>query len=202
MALLNNMPTSRLFSLISAGLLVFTFIAVGGLWWPKYQSFDVSVKSLDQKNQEIKQKEEYFATLRDSETQLGDYTEQLAKIDTAFPSNFADGLGSFVSFLYSVASQNGVLINKVGWRAEEDKTSGLIKVTFDNSGLAPYEKVKGFIDQLYRNTRLVSLGSFEITRGESNESISSGSAQSVSFSLIINFNRNPQSAVSDVLKNN
>ena len=187
------MSTSRLFSLISAGLLIFTIIGVVGFWWPRYQSFGLEVKSLSAKNQEIQQKEDYFSTMRSIDDKVGNYTEQLAKIDMAFPSNIEDGLGSFISFLYGTASQSGVLINKIDWNAEADKKANLVKVSFDNSGLAPYEKVKGFIDQLYKNSRLITLELFQISRGKGETGLNKDAPREINFSIFINFNKNSQS---------
>lgn len=190
------MPTSRLFFLISIALFVFIFIAVSSLWWPKYQSFDVSVKSLNEKNQEVVQKEKYFALLNSYDERLGNYTEQLAKIDMAFPTNVEEGLGSFLIFLYGTASQNSILVDNATWNVTDSKDSALIKVKFDGSGLASYEDAKKFVDQLYKNSRLIKLNSITMNKGgdaktEAGTTASGEAAQTFTFSLVVNF-RNMQ----------
>lgn len=193
MALLNNMQTSRLFILISVAILIFTLVTVGLIWWPKYQEFSVKTSDLLAKKEQKKEKDAYVSKLNDYDSELSNYTEQLSKINMAFPSNIEDGVGSFLTFIYGAASENGVLVNETKWNVKAEKNSKIAEAVFENSGLASYESIKKLIDRLYKNSRLVRLTALNITESKDKAE----NAQEFRMSLLVNFQNNKKSVVDE-----
>ena len=102
----------KYFFQITVGLLLANFIFLLALVLPKYQEWQQFRLEVKVKQAELKVREDYFANLKKLSQKLNGYPEALAKIDSALPDN--PSLPSVLDFLQSQASQNNLVLKRIG----------------------------------------------------------------------------------------
>jgi Tfp pilus assembly protein PilO len=156
-------------------------LTVGGvLVLPKYQSLNTINKEIESREIELQSKVDYFTHIKGLESQLQEYEEPLAKINSALPNDPL--LPSTFNYLQVTASQTGLIIEEVlvgsayafGSQAQT-RTSSVpavesdIKATDISVSLSgSYQSLKSFISEIEKSARLIEIQkiSFESPKEE------------------------------------
>jgi len=172
---------------------VLVILVVGGyfLWLPKYQEFKTNNSDLNAEGEKIKKKKEYLYELEGHLNNLGEYEENLSKINSAIPFEYSPA--SLYSFIQKAGADSGLMVSqaefsKTGSQSssnKEDISSDLkmnsIDITVSLKG--DYLSFKKFISIIFRTSRLIE------TKNISFESSSEdGAINSFNFQLELSCN--------------
>jgi len=154
---------SRFILVISFFLLVFLILEGVLLWWPKLQDFLNLKEQLEVKEAEIKQKEEYFTELNSLSRKMKDYSEELAKIDSALPED--PSIPALFNFIQVKSSENGLILEnltlgKIGPSLDKP---GVNQISFNISVSGSYFAFKNFLFILYKNVRIIDVSSIKFS---------------------------------------
>jgi len=159
---------------------------------PKYKDLkDVEIQTRE-KDAELQIQKEYFSKLRDIFSELENYEEQIAKIDSAIPQK--SSLPSLYSFLQSKISENGLILkdtrlestgeksqkkkedaSSASWDIGSSKVSPsgkqikeiLIKVFVSGN----YSSFNDFLLSLEETSRIINVKNISITSPKEEESL-------------------------------
>ena len=99
--------------MIPKNLIIFILLAIlilGAIfiWLPKYQDFDVLRFKVKEREIELRHKKEYFSDLFQTSQKLKEYSAELAKIDSALPTE--PSILDLLRFLEKESAQNGLIL--------------------------------------------------------------------------------------------
>ena len=154
---------SRITLYISIALLL---LSIGGgyfFWWPQYQEFTQRKTELERKDEELQQKKEYIASLTILSDKLGEYTEEMAKVDSALPVE--PSIPSLFSYFLKSTAQNGVMMDSFSYGGiiTESSQQGVQKISFSLSISCSYSACKNYLDVLYKNARFFEVKSLSFS---------------------------------------
>ena len=159
---------SRIIPIISILLLV--LIILGGVfyWWPKYKEFrDLGIE-LKIKEEQVRQKEEYFAELRTIDERLEGYSEELAKIDSALPAD--PSIPALFNFIQQTSSENGLILEAINAPKISSLGGGsgekIQEISFSISFSGSYSAFKNFLSAIYGTARLIEVKSVKFSSPE------------------------------------
>lgn len=145
------------------------FIIIVVLIVPKYQDFQGLRIELASKKTDLQNKLDYFANLKTLKEKLGKYEAELAKIDSSLPSD--PSMPSLLDFLQKIASQEGLVLQKVGFGQTAIALESLPvmkkEVFFVADGL--YPSFKKFVLDLEKSSRLIQVESLSFSFPEKKE---------------------------------
>lgn len=165
------MPKTLYIVLISS--LVVLFIAI--ILWPQYQSLQGLNLQIKEKKTELEDLKSYFRELEDISQELNQYSESLAKIDSAIPSD--PSLPSLLRFLEKGASESGLFLKKIGTftTAPVEKESRLKATSIDLELSGSYLALKNFLSKLEKTDRLIEVGNISFSsKSKESEAIKTG----------------------------
>lgn len=81
------------------------------LVWPKYQDLKSLQFQIEEKKAELQSREEYSLKIKEIFEKLEKYQDQLAKIDSALPSD--PSLPSLFHFLQNLSSRSGLVLKEI-----------------------------------------------------------------------------------------
>lgn len=147
-------------------IILISFLLIFGIiffWWPKYQEFSNSKIELNEKKDELRNKEKYFSELERLSLKLKEYTAELDKIDSVLPQN--PGITDLLNFLEKESSQNGMVLEKVNLEnvSPLGKESEIFKVPLSFSVSGDYPAFKNFLSVLQKNARLIDVESISFS---------------------------------------
>ena len=121
---------------------------------PKYREFSVTLSEVKEKKMELENKEKYFSELKILSASLKELGPELAKVDSALPSE--PSIPDLLNFLQKESSQNGLLLEKfdIGRISPEEK-SDIKKISLNLSLTGSYQSFKNFLLSLQGNSRLI-----------------------------------------------
>lgn len=142
-------------------------LALGiGQIWPKYQELKFLEQRNKEKRTEIETKEKYIQGLKKMAEELKNYQVQLAKIDSALPSE--PGLAALFNFFQKVSSQQGLVLTQVSpflfQTHPEIKNLKETEVSVAFSG--SYPSFKNFLSVLEKSARLIEVESISFLTQE------------------------------------
>ena len=151
------------------GTLLLFGIAVGiCLTWPKYQDFQQLSFELKTREQELENKETYFADLARIKAELVEFAEPFSKVEAALPLD--PQLPALYDFLQTSAAFSGMSVRRIS-SSLEDQTQALlirtISVTLELTG--SYGALKELISRLGTASRMAALQSLSISGGQDPE---------------------------------
>lgn len=163
---------SRLIPIVSVFLLF--FIIIGGylLWWPRYQDLRNVKLELGKKEKLFKEAEEHLSGLNAISNELEGYKEELAQIDSAFPTESSPP--ALFNFIRRTSAQNGLILKSMNLQLASGQSKEKIqKISFSVSVTGSYSSFKNFLSSIYKNTRLIEVNSISFSsagekEGESN----------------------------------
>ena len=151
--------------ILLTGALLFFGIALGiFLTWPKYQDFQQLSFVLQEKEQELENRETYFADLAKIKADITNAAEPFSKVEAALPLD--PQLPLLYDFLQTTASFSGMSVRGISSSVQKQSQSLLMRtipVTLELTG--SFGAVKEFISRLNTATRLVVLQSLDISGG-------------------------------------
>jgi len=163
-------------SILSAILLISIIGAVAFLLLPKNQEFKVLQEKLKAKKDELQYKEQYLLSLKEASEELEKYKEELAKVDSAIPSN--SSLPALFAFIQKETQYNGLVPKNLGsFVVNVVPANPTIKEThldFEVSG--NYASIKDFLHALEKSARLIELEN--ISLGSETKTTAPGSSPS------------------------
>lgn len=146
-------------------ILILALIAGGYfLWWPSLQNFINLRAELKVKEQEVVQKQEYYAKLNDTFNKLVSYSDSLSKIDSVLPESIS--MPSLFVYLQAVSSQSGLILGPLSLPSASSSTqnsnqqlttTGAAKVLLPISVSGSYSALKNFLNVIYKNSRMIEV---------------------------------------------
>ena len=124
---------NRTFSFVSVILLILILFGIYYFWIPQYQKASILGLQLEKKRETIKENEKYLKELNDLFTSLSDYSEEIAKIDAALPTDVS--MPSLFNFAQISTAENGLTLMGINYgpvatiRAETTE-AGIKKIPF------------------------------------------------------------------------
>ena len=177
----SNLKKYSLFLALLAAVLLAAGIYF--LWLPRYQNFKQNLQMLSSKEEEIDLKKEYNRELEGNLNLLTEYENELFKIKTALPEKFS--ISSLVSFIQNKNSESGLSLSEISF--SEDAASAVSESSAKGGEMAPpsgfvvknvnfniavsgsYSAFKKFLSSVWKNSRMVNIGSVAFTSPFSEE---------------------------------
>ena len=142
----------------------FALLALGGyfLFWPKYEEFQEKKSEIETKDEEIRLKEEYLSSLESSSEKLLTYSEQLSKVNSAFPVNPSSAV--IFDFFQKASSENGLILTRIDMGKMEQKSEERIQeISFSISVSGSYSAFKNFLSVIYVSSRMIEVKSINFS---------------------------------------
>jgi len=154
--------------IISAILIcLFVLLALGGyfLCWPKYQEFKKKKTELEIKKEEVGSKEVYLSNLETLSEKLLTYSEQISKVNSAFPKDPSSA--TIFNFFQKTSSENGLFLTEVDMNETQESSGGRIQeMSFSISVSGSYSAFKNFLSAIYASSRLIQVKSINFSSSE------------------------------------
>lgn len=139
---------------------------------PQYQKLDDIEGKIEEKNAEIRNRQSYYANLQKIVDELGQYSDSLVKIDTAFPEN--PDAPDLMDFLQTAAMQSGLIMGKIEYSAQKlasRQTKEKTKNALSNYNISAqltgnYANFKDFLSRIERSSRLAGTTKINIDNGD------------------------------------
>ncbi len=122
---------------------------------PRYQDLRVLEKEIEIKETELSKREERINELRNLEEKLKIYQDQLAKIDSAMPTDV--DLPALFDFLQKTASQSGLVLKTISHSSARPLTDfpGLSETEVSLTLSGAYDSLKFFLPALETTARMI-----------------------------------------------
>jgi Tfp pilus assembly protein PilO len=142
--------------LVAIILFALTILIAIFLLWPQYLRLENSQAQIQNKETELKYKEDYYNELSSiSEKLETEYSDSFKKIDSALPAG--SSIPSLYNFLQKKASESGLILKNVGSFSVNPSTTitGLKEISLDSLGFSgSYPSFKNFLVALEKNSRI------------------------------------------------
>lgn len=156
---------------IAITLSLFLFLILfAGLTFPKYQNLRELSRRIELEEIELKNQQKYFQSLVEISEKLKDYQSELAKINSALPSD--PSLSSLLNFLEKASSQTGLVLKGIGsatFVASTTKTEGLRETSLGIVVAGSYPSFKNFLSVLEKSARFIQIESLSFSTEEKPE---------------------------------
>jgi len=154
--------------IIVVSVFLFIILILGAifLFWPKYQELSSLKIELEKKKVELKQKEEYFASLNALREKLVDYEEELVKVDSALPSNPSTPVLFYN--IQQIARENGLILKSISLKEApaSSETGGVQDMSLSLGVSGSYIAFKNLLSAIYRSARLMEVESISFSSSE------------------------------------
>ena len=151
---------------LSIGILFFVGVAVGIFFtWPEYQDFQQLSSELKERQQELENRETYFADLAKVKEDLSNFKDQLSKVEAALPQD--PQLPSLYEFLQRSSSLSGMSLRTISAAVEKQDPSfklRTIPVTLELVG--SWGALKELMGRFNVASRMASLQSINLSGGQ------------------------------------
>ncbi|MDI6591445.1 MAG: type 4a pilus biogenesis protein PilO [Patescibacteria group bacterium] len=140
-----------------------SLILVVVLILPQYQNLKSVQEEINQKRAEIKYSQEHFLKLNELSGELGKYSTQLSKIDSALP--LSPSLPSLFGFLQKTSSESGLILKRFG-EVTSESLPEREKIKEHSLPLAlsgSYSSFKSFLSSLEKTARLIEIESLSFS---------------------------------------
>ena len=136
---------------------------------PKYQNLKNLQLQVENKETEVRYRNEYFQNLRSLAGKLEEFKEDVAKIDAALPSD--PSLPAFYNFLQKTTSENGLILKNIGVFSASPMASNpsikIISIPFGASG--SYASLKNFLGAIEKSARIVEANGISFSAPQKEE---------------------------------
>lgn len=145
-------------------LLISLFLGLS-LDWPKYKEFKNTRQDIAQKQFDIKNQKEKIANLTKVREDLNNYTDALAKIDSALPSD--SNLPALFQFLQDSTEQEGLFLKNFPSASSPSSNSSEIKeIRLSLSLTGSYSAFKNYLNVLRKTSRMIEVESLSFSAPE------------------------------------
>lgn len=145
-------------SIIIAITLLITFVFVFSFVLPKKAVLSDLQKKIQEKNRQLKAREDYFKELKGVSKNLENYQSQLAKIKLALPAGSQPLV--FYDFLQKAASRSGLILKTIN----HGQGSGIISLNLGVTGTIG--GFRNFLSLLEKSVRMINVESFSFSSPE------------------------------------
>ncbi len=140
---------------------------------PKYQEGQALQQKIIQARQELQVKDEYITSLYDLSSELEKHKEEMAKIDTALPSE--PSLPVLFNFFQQVSAQNGLILKNITVNVTPNsEDSEIQEIDIQLSVIGSYSSFKNFLFNLEKSARLFEVENISFSLGEEESSFNLG----------------------------
>lgn len=146
-----NRPIAIIICLTAAIILAIALV------FPKKDDLDSLIKKVNEKKAELQSKEDYFASLRQTDEDFKKYQGSLAKIGSALPPS--SQLPALFDFLQKASSQTGMVLTNIN--PLTGKPSGMEGISEHSINIVvsgTYSAFRNFLSVLERSSRLIEVG--------------------------------------------
>jgi Tfp pilus assembly protein PilO len=156
---------NRSFSII----INFLIILIVSYYWifPQYKEVRGVSQELNNKRNELKQKEDYFSKIEKTIEALEAYERELTKIQAALPKE--PFLPSLLNIIERTATENGLLIKELGEFKINDFDRSLKEINLKIAMVGSYPALKNFLSALERNARFIKVTNISFTTPKEKE---------------------------------
>ena len=155
----------RIIPIISILVLIAVILAGIFLWWPQFEKFGKMNADLKDKEEALRQKQEYFSKLDNINQKLSEYQAEMAKLDIALPS--CRNLLDFIYFTQIISRGNGLdltsIVSGVASNQEAQTQGGIKAIPLSIAVSGSYSSLKSFLSTVYQNSRIIEVKSFSLT---------------------------------------
>ena len=157
-------------------IIILFLIGAYFLWLPVYQDFMKNRVNLDVEAEKVKKKKDYILELENNLSNLGDYKEEISKINSALPLQYS--ASSLFSFVQKTASESGMIVitadmlTSYSKKTQTANGAGAIEIdTIDISVTirGKYSSFKDFVSSVYKSSRLIEIVTINIEPAKSKE---------------------------------
>ncbi len=144
--------------LIALGVFIAALVALVLLVWPAFQDYRSALADKSDKQEQLKQREQYFDKLSRVADRLQDDKAALAKIDSALPDK--PDTDRVIHFLSSTAEDRGVILNEIANIAVaegSDENNELRRLSVTARLAGNYPAFKDFISAVEGSARLIEV---------------------------------------------
>ena len=127
--------------------------------WPQYQEINNLLLRIENTELNIRYQEEYYKELLVLDEKLGEYQEDITKIDSALPPDILPT--TFLKFLQKITSENGLILTGVSSFSSKP-VPGKIDIKEGEASLSlagSYSALKNFLVTLEKSARLIEVDS-------------------------------------------
>jgi len=146
-------------------------LIVGAIFlWPKYQELSEIQSNIEGKEVELQNGEEYFADLGKLDEKLGEYPNELPKIDSALPGD--PSLSSLFYFIQQASSESGLVLSKISPfnTSFSIERPNIKENTFTINLLGSYPALKYFLSVLENSSRMIEVEGISFFRVQNEDS--------------------------------
>ncbi|MDO8601425.1 MAG: type 4a pilus biogenesis protein PilO [bacterium] len=146
-------------------LATFVFIFLSIL--PKKDELRGLENIIQEKNQELRVRDDYFKELENASSSLEDYQSQLVKIKLALPEG--PQVLVFYNFLQKAASRAGLFLKSINYGLSDpvnSGTQGLKIISLDLGAAGTIDGFRSFLSILEKSARMINIESFSFTSPE------------------------------------
>lgn len=142
-------------------ILIFFFLILVlgiGFVWPRYQDLVILEKMIEEKRMEIATKDQNIENLKKTkETLIKNYQAQLAKVNSALPSD--PNLATLLDFFQKVSSQQGLVLVEISpfLSRSSEEIEGLKETEFSLILSGDYSSLKNFLSAVEKSARLIEV---------------------------------------------
>lgn len=149
------------------GILLLGAVLVGiFLTWPKYKDFLLTQKQVQEKQQVLRSRQDYYASLRGVEDSLRQYEAKLAKVKAAIPSDAQ--LPALYDSLVKEAAFSGLVVRGMAVTAKGESAGDLklqsLPISMELVG--SYQGIKQFLENVKLSSRIRSVDSLTFSGAE------------------------------------
>ncbi len=124
---------------------------------PKINTLKDLNLNIELKKTEIQTQTDYFNNLQSISKELSSFPDEVAKINSALPENFA--IYSLVDFLQKTSSSNGLTLKSVDFanpsKFKENSNINFLNISLGVSG--SYSAFKNFLTDLEKSSRIINV---------------------------------------------
>lgn len=132
------------------------------LVWPKYQSFQLTLAELKQKETELSSKTAYYSKIKETWSKLESYNDVLPEIDSALPKTYS--APALFNYLDQTAGESGLVLDNLTFEgAAGEKVK---EISLKLHGLGAYSSLKSFLFSLESSVRFFQVKSISFSSKE------------------------------------
>lgn len=137
---------------------------------PAYQELQEVDFKVKKKRAELENLEKYYSELQEADSNLKNHKEQLAKVDSALPSQ--PDLPSMFNFFQNTADQEGLILMDVGsisvapLHKEKNRVSPVKTIEMNLEAIGSYNAFKKFVSEVEKSASLIEVKNITFTSKE------------------------------------
>jgi len=152
-------------------LIIFAIAAAGYFFvWPLNGEYTDIKKVFDIKDEEVKAKQEYLPKLEAISQRLSEYSEEIAIVNSAIPSDVS--IAALFDYFEKMTAQSGLILKNVDGSKLFDSSPAVAtgefsekieKMPFSATLTGEYDSFKNFLKDIYLSSRMININLAEFS---------------------------------------